>query len=192
MKISKIRKKLENVQTPKRYEHTIAVAYTSACLAMKYDINPSDAYLAGLLHDCAKHLSNERYIELSTKYNLGINEIELANPFLLHGKVGALIANRRFDISNEDILNAIRFHTSGRPSMSLLEKIVFVADYIEPNRDKSLMLPQLRKLAFENIDECIVKIYDDTFIYLINNNRGDSICPISLDAYSYYKKETNY
>lgn len=189
MNISKIKSKLEKVQSTKRFEHTNAVAYTASCLAMKYDVEPDKAYIAGLLHDCAKHLSDERYLELTEKYKLGLDEVELKFPYLLHGKVGALIAKRKFDIEDEDILNAIRFHTTGRPEMSVLEKIVFIADYIEINRKSSKNLKTIRKTAFEDLDMCLLKIYEDTFNYLNENGKKDSICPISLKAYDFYLKE---
>lgn len=189
MNISKIKSKLEKVQSAKRFEHTNAVAYTASCLAMKYLEDPDKAYIAGLLHDCAKHLSDERYLELTKKYNLGLDNVEAKFPYLLHGKVGALIAKRKFDIEDEDVLNAIRFHTTGRPKMSILEKIVFIADYIELNRKRSDSLKTIRKTAFEDLDMCILKIYEDTFNYLKDNGKKDSICPISLEAYDFYLKE---
>lgn len=187
MKYEKIACKIKKAQTEKRFEHTLGVAYTAAALAMKYDIDVENARLAGLLHDCAKQLTDDKRIELCQKYDLPMSQIEMDNPFLLHGKVGKLIANKKFGITDEDILNAICFHTTGRPAMSLLEKIIFVSDYIEPNRKEAPNLIALRKLAFEDIDLCVVKILEDTLQYL--NGKKAAIDPATQITYDYYVKE---
>ena len=158
MKLGKIQEKLKKVQNERRYEHTLGVAYTATCLAYRYGEDPEKARLAGLLHDCAKHLSGEKALEMCAKYDLPVNNIEKNNPFLLHGKVGALIAQKKFNVDDEDILNAITYHTTGRPVMSLLEKIIYVSDYIEPNRDFASNLDTVRNLAFENLDMALMKI----------------------------------
>ncbi len=188
MEVIKIARKLEKVQDDKRFFHTMGVAVTSANLAMRYGEDKDKAYLAGLLHDCAKHLSDEKLMELSLKYNINVSEVEKKSVFLLHGKVGALIANKKFDIDDEDILNAIRFHTTGRPGMSLLEKIVFVADYIEPTRYKQKNLTAIRSLAFENIDVCVTKILSDTLDHL--KEKDYSIDETTQETYDYYVKES--
>lgn len=187
MKYTKIENKLKKVLSEKRYEHTMGVSFTSASLAMKYGEDVDKARLAGLLHDCAKYLDDDKLISLSEKYNLGVSENERRSPYLLHGKVGALIARKKFEVEDEDILNAITYHTTGRIGMSLLEKIVFIADYIEPQRDIAPNLDSLRKLAFEDIDMCVLKILEDTINYLKENGR--EVDPNATDAYDYYMKE---
>lgn len=153
-----------------RYRHTLGVAHTSACLAMRYGADVDEAYLAGLLHDIAKHLDGDSMLKLAKKNKLKLNKFEKDNPFILHGPVGACIAQSEYRINNNDILNAIANHTTGRPEMSLLEKIVFIADYIEQGRDAAENLAIVRPLAFENIDECLIKILIDTISYLNSNN----------------------
>lgn len=164
---------LENILSDRlkknRYRHTLGVAHTSACMAMKYGCDIDSAYLAGLLHDVAKNLSEEDMLKAAKKYELKISSFEAKHPFILHGPVGACVARDDFDIENEDILNAICNHTTGRPDMSLLEKIVFIADYIEVGRDQAENLEFIRKLAFEDIDACLVKILQDTLAYLENS-----------------------
>ena len=132
--IEKIQQKLKEKQKSSRFSHTLGVQYTCACLAMRYDVDIEDAEVAGLLHDCAKQLSDEKRLSVCLQNNIPVSEIEYRNPFLLHGKVGAFYAREKFNIQSEDIHNAITYHTTGRPRMSMLEKIVFVADYIEPRR----------------------------------------------------------
>lgn len=187
MKIEKIIEKIKKVQSEKRFNHTLGVSYTAASLAMKYDENIESARLAGILHDCAKHVDSAKSIDLCDKYNIKISIIERENPYLLHGKVGALIAKKKFGIVDEDILNSITYHTTGRANMSLLEKIIYVADYIEPNRPDIPNLALIRKLAFEDIDMAIIKILENTFNHLKDNNKV--IDPLSKETYDFYMKE---
>lgn len=187
MKYTKIENKLKKVLSEKRYEHTLGVSFTSVCLAMKYGEDIDKARIAGLLHDCAKYLDDDKLISLCQKYDLGISESEKKSPYLLHGKVGALIARKKFQIEDEDIINAITYHTTGRIGMSLLEKIVFIADYIEPQREEIPNLALIRKTAFEDIDLCLIKIFENTFNYLKANNK--EIDSTATEAYDYYLKE---
>ena len=187
MKLVKIQEKLKKVQNERRYEHTLGVAYTATCLAYRYGEDPEKARLAGLLHDCAKHLSGEKALEMCAKYDLPVNNIEKNNPFLLHGKVGALIAQKKFNVDDEDILNAITYHTTGRPGMSLLEKIIYVSDYIEPNRDFASNLDTVRNLAFENLDMALVKILEDILKHLLDKNLPTD--PMTQKTFDYYIKE---
>lgn len=187
MKYEKIKRKIQKLQDDKRFEHTLGVTYTSICLAMKYGADIEKAKLAGLLHDCAKQLPSDKLIKICQKNNISISEVEYKNPFLLHGKAGTVLAKKKFKIKDEDIINAIFNHTTGRPNMSLLEKIVFVADYIEPGRSSAPNLMELRKLAFEDLDLCLLKVLEGTLNYL--NKNKDSIDPSTQKTFDYYLKE---
>lgn len=178
----KLRKKLKT----SRYIHTLGVEYTSVCLAMKYGENLEAAELAGLLHDCAKELPGKKLIEICCTNEEKISKMEYNNPFLLHGKAGACLAKEKFGISDENILDAIRYHTTGRPGMTLIEKIVFVADYIEPNRKKADNLTELRQMAFEDLDETVLAILEQTLEYL--NRTGKEIDRHTVITRDYYKK----
>ena len=96
------------------------------------------------------------------------------------------MAAEKYGIDDNDILNAIRYHTTGRPGMSLLEKIIFVADYIEPGRYTAKNLPLVRKMAFSDIDEALLKILYDTLVYL--NSTGNTVDPMTQKTYEYYKR----
>ncbi len=181
----KIMKKMEKALDAKRYEHTLGVAYTASSLAMSNGINFEKAFVAGLLHDCAKCISNEKKLEICNKHNIEISEIERKNLCLLHAKVGSYIAAKQFRISDRDILNAILFHTTGRPGMSQLEKIIYIADYIEPGRKHAPNLPKVRKLAFQDLDEALLKILEDTLGYL--GSVGGTIDPMTKRTYDYYE-----
>lgn len=185
--IGKIRKAMEKNLDAKRYEHTLGVAYTAAALAMCYGEDAKNAELAGLLHDCAKCMDNTKKINLCKKHNISINEIELKNPFLLHAKVGSFLAMQKYGIRDKDIINAILNHTTGRPGMTVLEKIVYIADYIEPNRKQAPNLSEIRRLAFCDLDAALVRILEDTLRYL-NSVEGE-IDPMTQKTYEYYKKE---
>lgn len=185
--IKKIRKAMEKAQDAKRYEHTLGVAYTAAALAMRYGESLKNAEIAGLLHDCAKCLSDEKRLAICEKHNISMNEIERKNPFLLHAKVGSYLAMEEYHIDDPDIINAILNHTTGRPGMSLLEKIIFVADYIEPNRKQAPNLAEVRRMAFEDLDQALIRILGDTIEYL--ESMGGPFDPMTRKTYEYYCKQ---
>lgn len=181
---SGIRKKLEKTLDEDRFEHTLGVADTSRMLAHLNGEDADKAYLAGLLHDCAKSLSNKEKIKLCEKHNIDISDVEYENPGLLHAKAGAIVAKEEYGIDDEDILNAISSHTTGRPGMSLLEKIVFIADYIEPGRAYRPMINELRALAFADLDKCLVSILECTLKYL--GDTAKAIDPMTKLTYEHY------
>ncbi len=182
--ISELRTKVKHRQTAKRFEHTLGVAYTAACMAFTSDVPPLKAELAGLLHDCAKCYSDKELISMCHKAKVELTDYELASPAVIHAKYGSYMAEHEFGITDPDILNAIRFHTTGRPDMSILEKLIFVADYIEPLRDKASNLKEARILAFTDLDECVYNILEATVTYLRSQNL--SIVPDTLSAYEWY------
>lgn len=184
----KIRHKLEDALDEDRFDHTLGVAKTAQFLACINGADTEKAYLSGLLHDCAKNLSHSEKIEMCKKNSISINDIELSNPSLLHSKCGAIVACKKYNIEDEDILNAIRFHTTGRPAMSLLEKIVFVADYIEPGRCYRADLDKLRIMAMEDLDLAVKTISENTLSFLETGNASKAIDPMTAKTYKYYKE----
>lgn len=180
----KIAKALEKELDAKRYEHTIGVEYTAAALAMAHGASVKDAQMAGLLHDCAKAVPDDKKIALCEKYGIPIRDVERTNPGLLHAKLGRYFAEHEYGIDNPDILGAIEWHTTGKPDMSLLEKIVFVADYIEPSRKPLINLEEIRHLAFKDIDKAIIQILEDTLLYL--GQSGKSIDSLTEQTYHFY------
>ena len=174
--INDIKNRIFAVMDQKRYEHTMGVAYTCASLAMRYADEKDGlsmmnrAFVAGLLHDNAKCMDSAELLDKCILYNIPVSKAQKENPFLLHGPLGAYYARTEYNICDEEIINSIIWHTTGRPNMSLLEKIVFVADYIEPSRTKQPNLSELRALAFTDIDKCIYRISEDTLMYLNEHN----------------------
>lgn len=185
--IKKIRKEMEKAQDAKRFEHTLGVAYTAVALAMCNQTDSEKALVAGLLHDCAKCIRNEKKISICEKHHIPISDIERQNPFLLHAKAGRYIARKKFQIHDDDILNAILYHTTGRPEMSELEKIIYIADYIEPGRKHADNLAKIRKLAFQDLDAALLVILNNILDYL--HSIDSPIDPMTQKTYDYYKKE---
>lgn len=180
-------KELQSVLKKKRYEHTLGVRYTAASLAMCHGCDLEQAQLAALLHDCAKGYSEEELLHLASKHNLEVNTFEKKAPQLLHAKVGAYIAEHQYQVKDEAVLNAIRYHTTGKPDMTPLEKIIFIADYIEPNRKMLEGLPQCRKMAFEDLDLAMYQILKNTLSYLQGKNSADEIDDMTQSAFGYYE-----
>ncbi len=185
--VTTIRKCLKKKMDPSRYEHTVGVAYTAMCLTMKYGEDLYKAELAGLLHDCAKCYTNDVQLAKCEKYNISITEVERKNPSLIHAKLGAFLAMNKYGVTDMDVINAILNHTTGKPAMTLLEKIVFVADYIEPRRNKVPNLSEIRRLAFEDLDRAVCVILKSTLEYLETKN--DVIDEMTVRTYEFYQNE---
>ncbi len=185
MTIEEITENLRKDLKKKRFNHSIGVAYTSANLAMKYGYDMNKALRAGLLHDCAKYMSDEESISYCKKNSIEISDAEYNTPALLHAKAGSYMARSKYNEQDTEILEAIRWHTTGKPDMTLYEKIVFVADYIEPNRDHDKELEFIRKLAYSDLDRCIAKIYENTINFINGSNK--KMDPTTLEAYSFYE-----
>ena len=155
---------------------------------MRYKEEPGKALLAGMLHDCAKCMSNEKRLAVCEKYNIVVNDAEKKNPFLLHAKVGSFWAMKKYGVHDQDVINAILNHTTGRPNMSLLEKIVYISDYIEPGRKQAPNLELIRRLAFEDLDKALLKILEDTLEYL---QAGKQVVdPMTQKTYDFYKSDS--
>lgn len=187
--IRKVEDYLSENLTPHRIRHIKGVAVEARRLACAYGCDMRKAYLAGYLHDCTKYFTdeeNERYIG---KYSIKVSDGErsLGNA-LIHSKTGAYFAGERFGVKDKEIFDAIYYHTVGRPHMTLLEKILFVADYIEPGRDQDSFFPlfKLRKLAYRDLDLAVFEILISTMMYL-NSLPDTYVCPETQKTLEYYK-----
>lgn len=187
MKRIEIEKKLKKELDKERYTHTLGVMYTAAALAMAHHADVEKAMYAGLLHDCAKCVPNEKKLKLCKKYHIPISTTEKHSPFLLHAKLGAYYAKKIYKVNDSEILHAIQVHTTGEPDMNVLDKIIYIADYIEPNRKKAPNLEEIRKIAFENLDKTMMQILSDTLEYL--KEKGGELDPLTMNTYEFFKKE---
>lgn len=183
--IEEMRKKVKKQLDAYRYRHTLGVMYTAASLAMKYEVDMEQAMTAGLLHDCAKCIADEKKIQMCRTYQIALTETELVNTALIHPKLGAYLAEAEYGIKDQEILRAIESHTTGRPKMSILEKILYIADYIEPGRSEAPNLALVRRLAFEDIDRALFQILDDTLCYL--KDSGRLIDQMTEETHRFYK-----
>lgn len=183
--MEKIKDKLKKELDTSRYHHTIGVMYTAASLAMCYGIGLENAMMAGVLHDCAKCIPDNEKIRLCKEYGIILTETEIQNTALIHSKLGAYLAEHNYGVTNREILDAIAGHTTGHPKMTVLEKIIFIADYIEPGRNTAPDLMVIRKLAFEDLDRTMYKILNDTLNYL--HQKGGIIDTMTEKTYQYYR-----
>lgn len=185
--IANIRKEMETVLSSKRYAHTLGVAYTAAALAMAHGEPMEDAMIAGLLHDCAKSMHGSELVAICEKARLNVTAVERSNPTaLLHAKAGAYLAQHKYGVNDDNILNAIRYHTTGRPDMSRLEKILYIADYIEPNRKQLAELDMIRRIAFQDLDWTMEKILANTLAYL--RTTDGQLDDMTIKTYNFYKR----
>lgn len=130
---------------------------------------------------------SDKKIRLCEKYGLPVSSVEKENPSLLHARLGAYLAHEKYGVKDEEIIYAIESHTTGRPGMSMLEKIVYIADYIEPGRRELPNMADVRQLAFRDIDECLYRILKDSLVYL--DSKNITVDPMTQRTYDYYKKE---
>jgi predicted HD superfamily hydrolase involved in NAD metabolism len=169
-----------------RYRHTLGVADTAACLAMRYNVDMERAYIAGLLHDCAKCVPDDIKIQECKKYDISVTKSEKAAPYLLHAKLGAYYAKILYKIKDDEICSAIYWHTTGHANMTRLEEIIYIADYIEPYRNKADNLAHIRELAFTDISMAVYEVTRDTLSYL--EKKGGSIDSKTQETFDYYKE----
>ena len=151
-----------------RYRHSLGVEDMAVRLAGLHGGDTEKAAFAGRYHDIAKNFSQERMDECVIRY--GLDESLLGNAALAHSKVGAAILEHEFGVNDEDILNAVRFHTTARKGMSLLEEIIYVADVVEDNRTYS-DLEYYQQLAYRDLDQASLEILEYTFGYLAERGR---------------------
>jgi predicted HD superfamily hydrolase involved in NAD metabolism len=163
-------KYLKDALSNQRYEHSLRVRDTSVELAKHYGADPNKASLAGLVHDCAKNMKDEEIINIIEKYGHNIEGIYKRTPNLMHGLAGALIGRHIMGIEDEDVFNAVCYHTTGRKNMTILEKIIYIADYIEPMRNFP-GVEELRKATYINIDEALLLSFDNTIKYVIDRGQ---------------------
>lgn len=174
---------LKSNLSEKRYIHSIGTAECAKDLAVRFGQNPEKAYMAGLLHDCAKCFPNEKLMEI-IENNLHVEKVELMNYKTLHAPVSAFIAKNDFGVEDDEILSAIRWHTLGKIDMTDFEKIIFLADKVEPKtRDKDY-LEEVREYLNEEdgLNKAMLKCYKETIKSLVK--RDLKICPVTIDIYN--------
>lgn len=174
-----MRNKLKDHLNQHRYLHSVGVMGEACKLAKIHGADIDKAGIAGLLHDCAKDFSIDESIRLLRFYGTEPDEIQLRSPQLLHGLLGYFVARDQYGVVDEDVLNAIYWHTTGRAGMTLLEKIIFVADYTEPGRSFE-GLDEIRQMACNNLEQSIVLCADSTIRYILK--KGHLLHPLTVET----------
>jgi len=166
-----------------RFSHTLGTAKYVKELAAKYGLNIEKAYITGLLHDCAKCFPNEKLLKI-IKNNIDVNECEMLNYKTLHAPVSAYIAEKEFGVTDPEILSGIRWHTLGHLNMSTFEKVVFLADKIEPNTRQQKYRNEILEILEEDngLDKAILKCYKNTIKSLVK--RDLKICLLTIEIYN--------
>jgi predicted HD superfamily hydrolase involved in NAD metabolism len=154
-----------------RFEHSINVMNTAVELAKIWGCDVQKAAVAGLLHDCAKEVKGSEAVELCEKFDIKQDDITREQTGLLHGPIGAKFACDKYKIYDREITDAISCHTTGRTGMSMLDKIIFLSDFIEPKR-KFRGVEKARKLSKTNINEAVLYCLNNSIMHLISNNSG--------------------
>lgn len=173
----KIREKLKCSLDDARYQHTLGVEFTASCLAMRYGADVYKAELAGLLHDCAKAIPKDKLIELCG---------DEGTPNTLHAVYAPVLAREEYGIDDVEVFSAIRWHTTGKANMALLDKIIYVADFIEPCREMITILPSIRQIAFEDLTYAVYRIAEETIPYV--EMRNLPMDKHTIECYEYLKE----
>lgn len=176
-----IKSELEASLSPKRFEHSLCVARRASELAKIYNEDEQKAYIAGLVHDACKEFSTDEQLKIINEFDIILTDIEKTESNIWHGYAASGFVRQKWDITDADILNAVKYHTCGRGNMSVLEKIVFVADLTSYDRDYS-DAEKIRKISENNLDEAIYNCYLYILPFIIN--RCGRITQNTVDCYN--------
>ena len=183
MTIEEMRVLLQQSLKPKRYEHSVRVYETALEMAEHYHADVKKVAVASLIHDCGRQISKEDSVAKAKELGIPVDPVEEAQPILLHAKLGVYYAIRKYGVSPDDreVLDAIRYHSTGTADMTQTAKIVFLADLIEPGRDFE-GVEALREASFQDLDKGMLLSYDNTIRYLLED--GLLIHPDAIAGYN--------
>ena len=187
MNLDSINNKIKEMLPQRRYKHSLNVSNCAIKLSEIYNCDKDKAYLSGIIHDCAKYLSTEEVQYYVDKYKIKLDCLEKENLALSHSVIGSYIAKYEFKIEDEDIIDAVKYHTTGKENMTLLEKIIYMADLIEEDRNfPSVNL--LRELTYSgNLDEALLISFNNTIKFVIENKQ--LIHPRTIEARNYLMQQ---
>lgn len=175
-------RKLRSSQKDRRYFHTLGVVKEAVRLAPKFGVEVEKAKIAALLHDCAKNFDQDRFLDIAREYGVTLDEFAIKEPALIHAFLGAAVAYRDYGVTDKEILDAIYYHTTARANMTALEKLVYIADMIEPGRTMP-QAEELRRMVEENLDDALIYAIDCSIKHVIK--KGRLIHPDSIHARNY-------
>lgn len=170
MEVHQIEQCIKKLTKETRFNHSKGVEYMAGELAKHYNVNVEKAMLAGLMHDCVKNLPYEEMLRLCRELGCELDTVTENESKLIHAPLGAYYVKKVFGIDDEEIFDAIYYHTTAKADMSMLTKIIYIADAVEPNRNYDIA-EEMRKLAFEDIELAILKVIDYTINKLVSSGR---------------------
>ncbi|MDI6716682.1 MAG: bis(5'-nucleosyl)-tetraphosphatase (symmetrical) YqeK [Actinomycetota bacterium] len=176
-----IKEKLRKKVPPELYDHSIRTAEVAVRMAEVFGVDKNKANLAGLLHDYAKSMDGDNLIQLATRMGIEVNPVEMSVPYLLHASVGARLVEEDVGIKDKEIIQSIANHTIGSPAMTKLDKIIYVADMIEPGRPYKGLDP-LRRMALDDLDKVFLEAYAHSLDYLIRSKKP--IHPLTVEIWN--------
>ncbi|HWR05653.1 bis(5'-nucleosyl)-tetraphosphatase (symmetrical) YqeK [Sporomusa sp.] len=182
MNYNQVAEKLSQCLSTKRFRHSLGVSQTAIDLAVRFGVDIEQAKLAGLLHDCARAIPSNNLLPTAAAFGIVMNDVEYCQPVLLHAPLGACLAKKEYGVTDPHILKAIALHTTGGANLSNLEKIIYLADFIEPGRDFP-GVDKLRSLALNDLDAAMLAAYDQSLHYVIE--KGVPIHPASIEGRNY-------
>lgn len=189
MDYKQIEKLLKGMLPERRLKHSLSVSKCAVKLSKIYKCDEEKAKIAGLVHDCAKYFTDEQIDDCVKKFSIQLDHLEENNIALSHSVIGSYVAKEVFDINDEEILSAIKYHTTGKENMSLLEKIIYMADLVEEGR-KFPKVEELRNLTFSGkLDEALLLSFDNTIKFVIDNKQ--LIHPRTVSARNYILRQIN-
>ncbi|MBC8014598.1 MAG: bis(5'-nucleosyl)-tetraphosphatase (symmetrical) YqeK [Sporomusaceae bacterium] len=165
--------------SPKRLQHSIGVSKTAESLAARFGCDKRKAGISGLFHDLAREVPVNELLPRCQAFGIVVNDIESAEPILLHGPLAAKLAHAEFGIDDAEMLQAILLHTTGGPNMTVLDKIIYLADVIEPGRTFK-GVEKIRKAALTNLDKALLASIDQSIRYIVKE--GGLIHPATIAA----------
>lgn len=154
----------------KRYLHSLRVMETGLNLSKVYNVDKEKVKIAAILHDCGKIKEKTKLLKMANDFDMVLDDFMRHNTELIHGPLGAKIAKKKYGIKDKEILGSIKYHTTGKENMTLLEKVIYISDYIEPKRNFP-GVEEVRDLAFIDLDKSIIMAMDKTIKFLIHNKK---------------------
>ena len=173
---------LEDRLKPKRFQHSLNVAQSAVELAARFGADEDKAYIAGLLHDVTKNDSHENQLQILREHDILLSEVEENNPKLWHAMSGSLFVQDHFGVADPEIIGAIRYHTTGKAGMTLLEKVIYIADYISAERDYS-DVDVMRRLSKISLEQASLYALKFSLSSLTEKQK-----PIHPDSLAYYNE----
>lgn len=186
MNLNQMEEKLKSTLSERRYKHSLGVMEAAISMAKHFGADVEKARLAGLLHDCAKELDKDEALKMCDEMGIFIDEEKRLQKGLLHADLGAEIMKRDYGIDDEEVYSAVKCHTMGKRNMTVLDKILYLADFIEPHRKEFDGLAKLRELCFVDLDEAMLYAINLSISFV--TGKGKVLHKQTIDTRDYFNE----